>query len=370
MKFNIVISSSCIVLLVLVIIVLFTTIRDKFNTKFNTNYLITNNYCRVINDKGIQIVTNDGSLFGYGGKYSKEYCVLNPLILTDEKFKEKALALIDLDNIYTFITNIFNDKQKLPDQNLINTYPVLSSMIINPWYSSDDVYYTPQDIYYTYNLSTFKINNKIFNGLSNNGLYLSWYDSVTSINFNTGKECSVFEKIECESPLKYKCQCQQDTVRQYYLYMDNKLILDLPTQLYLGKLSDSDLLQIKLSKSLADVIPLRINTLTELETLLEKYFYNFREKAGNICELLSDDDQKEQDSFCKFFTSSSLSGIVVILRRLIINNIPSNVTMEFIQKIDNKISINKKLDYLEFFLWLAATSKVNKVSYNFILYKN
>lgn len=373
MKLSAVIGLSCLIsilILIILVIVFGLSFKNRYNNLFSTNFLMRNGYCKVIDDNGTPIITDSGSLFGIGGIYSKEYCSLNPLILTDNKFRENALAKYDLNQLYTFIMNVFSGKQKLPDQNLINTDPILSSMILNPWYTSDDSYFTSENIYYTFDLRTFKINDTIYTSFNNDGLYLSWYDELKSLNINTGDICSPLEKTDCEN-YQFKCQCQNDIVRTYYLYMDNNLILDLPAQLYLGKLSNSDIGKetVRLSKNNTPLQPLRINNLSDLENLLENRFYKFRNKVGNSCEFLLESKQKEKDSFCKFFTSSSLSGLVIVLRRILINNISDNVIEEYIQKINKKMSRNQSLDYLQFFLWLAAKSKFDKVNYKFILYK-
>jgi hypothetical protein len=362
-------GSTSIILVIAILVIGVIFLHKKYKEIFSIDYLWDNNYCIVVDESGKTIVDKDtGSLFGRNGIYSTEYCAFHPLMLTDPEFREKALALYDTSKIFTSIKNFFNGTWLLPDQNLIKKDPILSTMILNPWYTSDDVFYTPNTIQYTYDLSTFIVDGNDFYSFNNDGLYKSFYRQNINANNNTKTKCLPVDVFTCEDSPGL-CNCQQQDIEVYYLYMDNRILIELPMQLYLGQLPDSQTKTITIKvagkKQEAKIEPFKVTKLEDLEDLLTKRFYQFKAKVGKGCEGVSSKDQKKYDSQCKFFQSDALAGLVIALRRIIIINIPESVRDAWIEKIDKNISMDTALSYLEFFLWLAAKSHRDKITYNF-----
>ena len=176
-------GSTSIILIIAILVIGVIYFHKKYKEIFSIDYLWDNNYCTVVDESGKTIVDKDtGSIFGRNGIYSTEYCVFHPLMISDSEFREKALTLYDTSKIFTSIKNFFNGTWRLPDQNLIKTDPVLSTMILNPWYTSDDVFYTPNTIQYTYDLKTFIVDGKEFYSFENDGLYSSFFKQNINAN--------------------------------------------------------------------------------------------------------------------------------------------------------------------------------------------
>jgi hypothetical protein len=114
--------------------------------------------------------------------------------------------------------------------------------------------------------------------------------------------------------------------------MDSNLLIELPMQLYLGQLPDSQTekvsVKVRGQKKELSIEPLRVKTLGDLQSVLDKRFYQFIEKSlttQSDCNNLSSKNQKLYDSRCKFFQSDALAGLVIALKRIIIINIPESV---------------------------------------------
>jgi hypothetical protein len=362
-------GSTSIILIIAILVIGVIYFHKKYKEIFSIDYLWDNNYCIVVDENGKTVVDKDtGSIFGRNGIYSTEYCAFHPLMLTDSEFREKALSLYDTSKIFTAIKNFFNRTWLLPDQNLIKTDPVLSTMILNPWYTSDDVFYTPNTIQYTYDLKTFIVDGKAFFSFDNDGLYSSFYRENINANRETKTKCSPKDTFVCEDSPGL-CQCQYEDLEVYYLYMDNRILIELPMQLYLGQLDDSQTktISIKVGGKIqqAKIEPFKVTNIEDLEKLLERRFYQFKDAIGTACDRVSSKNQKAYDSKCKFFQSDALAGLVVALKRIIIINIRESVRDAWITKVDDKINMDTTLSYLEFFLWLAAKSHRDKITYNF-----
>jgi hypothetical protein len=362
-------GSMSVILVIAILVISVIYLHKKYKEIFSIDYLWDNNYCIVVDENGKTVVDKDtGSIFGRNGIYSTEYCAFHPLMLTDSEFREKALALYDTSKMFTSIKNFFNGTWRLPDQNLIKADPILSTMILNPWYTSDDVFYTQNTIQYTFDLKTFIVDGKAFFSFDNDGLYSSFYRENINANKDTKTKCSPKDTFVCEDSPGL-CNCQYEDVEVYYLYMDNRILIELPMQLYLGQIPDSQTkkIEIKVSgkKQEANIEPFRVTKLEDLEDLLTKRFYQFKDKIKTNCDLVSSKDQKAYDSECKFFQSDALAGLVIALKRIIIINIPESVRDAWIKKVDDKINMDTSLSYLEFFLWLAAKSHRYQITYNF-----
>jgi hypothetical protein len=370
-------GSTSIILVIAILVIVGIYLHNRYMDIFSINFLWEKGFCKVIDDKGKVVVDKDtgslfGTLFNKDGVYSIEYCAFNPLMLTDPTFRDSAINLYGGNKMFTAIKRLFNGTWRLPDQNLIKEDQVLSSMILNPWYTSDDVFYTQNNIEYTSDLKTFIVDGKQFNGFDEKGLYYSYHKENMYANNNTLEKCSMQDKLICNNTPGL-CDCSFQNVPMYYLYMDDRVLIELPMQLYLGKLPDSQTEKISIKvrgkKTDLSIEPLRVKNLEDLERVLDKRFYQFIWQdltTGVNCNNLSTKDQKLYDDKCKFFQSDALAGIVIALKRIIIINIPESVRDALIEKIDRKISLDQRLDYLQFFLWLAAKSHKEKITYNFI----
>lgn len=348
------ISTSLVVCLIFFIIVIALIcyaiywVYKRYMKIFNIDFLWKSGKCNFINDAGINVLNKDsGSLFGKNGIYSYHYCALNPLMLTDKEYKKNVLNIYDVNKMINAVKNLNNGTWKLPGKDIIEKDNILANMILNPWYTSDDPYNTTQNVYYTSDLSNFMINNNSINVKSENrGMNLGWYDKIDS---------------------------KQNTNRSYYLYTDNKIIINLPISLYMGKYQSSiGDLEIKINgkKSRVDELGSKaivINTVSDLKKLLEETFYKFKEKIGDTCKNLDTGGQKEKDSICKFFPSNGLGGFITVLKRIIVLHLPSTVIDDFISEFESSMYY-MNVDYLEFFLWMAMKSYRDEITYNFILY--
>ena len=359
----------CIILIIVSIVMGVNYLHDIYMDVFMIDYLWNNGFCDVVDEKGKTLVDKDtGSLFGSDGVYSIEYCAFNPLMISDPNFREQAITLYGgPGKLIESFGKFLNGTWKLPDQNMLKNDLPLSSMIINPWYTSDDAYFTPVQVEFTPDLSTFKVGANKFVGMKPDGLYMSWFDKYMNYNKRKLRECKFTEMKECEdSPST--CDCKFDTIRQYYLYTDNRLIIELPMQLYLGKEGKAGQeIDIKISgvKTKRRVEPLKIETVAQLNSLIENRFYAFKAVVGTKCNNVLEKDQKAYDSACKFFTSDALSGLVTVFRRILVIHLPPSVIDAFIQQVETQISKNKQLSYLQFFIWLSCTSYRDKIKYIF-----
>lgn len=369
----------CIVLVSISIVVLFKFLHTKYMDIFSIDYLWESNYCRVLDENNELVIDKkSGSIFGKDGMYSIEYCAFHPLFLTDPAFREKTLELYSIDKIFASIKNFFTGEWTLPDQNLIQKDPVLASMILNPWYTSDDIFYTQTKIQYTFDLSEFIIGDKKYSNFNTDknkpdGMQLSWYKKYMNTNIATKTKCEQKDEVACNtSPAMCKCSYTDNEV--YYLFMDTNVMIQLPMQLYLGKLPDSQsqnviTVKVKGKTKKIPLAPIRITKLDDLKTVLADKFYAFKNIIKSECNTISDAQQKSSDSKCKFFKSDALAGVIIALKRIIIINIPESVRDDFIKDVDNIIAKNLTLNYLQFFLWLAAKSHRDKITYDFVPYK-
>lgn len=363
----------CVILIIVSIVMGVKYLHDRYMEIFHIDYLWENGLCDITDEQGKTLIDKDtGSLFGNDGVYSIEYCAFNPLMISDPNFREQALTLYGgPGKLIQSFQKFFNGDWVLPDQNMLKNDLPLSSMILNSWYTSDDAYFTPVQVDFSTDLSTFKIGPHKFIGMNPDGLYLSWSDQYMNYNDEKLRQCKATEIKECEnSPAT--CKCKLQTVRQYYLYTDNRLIIELPMQLYLGKEGGAaKQIEIKVGgkKQTRTIEPLKIETLTQLKSLIEDRFYAFKANVGTKCNNVSAKDQKAYDSQCKFFTSEALSGLVTVFRRILVIHLPSSVIDAFIEDVDTKISKNKKLSYLQFFIYLSCTSYRDKLKYVFVPFK-
>ena len=374
-------SSSCFVLIIVLIGACINYLYGRFFEIFEIDYLWENRFCIVNDDKTkISIDNETGSLIGSSVNdstvYSIEYCALQPLFLTDPEFRDSALTLYGgIGPIFSSLNKFYNDTYKVPDKGLITKDPVLATMILNPWYTSDDAYFTTVEVEFTLDLNVFKIGARKFVGFNADGLYLSWADTNMDFNETSLQECKYTEKKLCEDNLA-ECECKYQSVRQHYLYMDNNLIITLPMQLYLGKeqAKTAQKIEVKVGgkKKELTLEPIQIKTLADLDQVLQKRFFEFKRVIGRDCNNISASQQKAYDAKCKFFNSTSvasqesLSGLIVVLRRILVLHLPETVINEYVTRVEDRISKNKQLNYLEFFLWLACLSFRDKITYKFV----
>jgi hypothetical protein len=373
-KTYIALSGFTSLILVIVGLVLgFNYLRKRFIEIFQIDYLSQNQKCDVTDDDGNPVIDEEnGSIFGRmfdeNGLYSIEYCALHPLMLTDKEFRANTLTLYGgPTKILTSIKKFYDGVWKVPDKGLIEADPVLSTMVLNPWYTSDDVYFTPVKVEYTTDLSTFIVDGKKLVGLKATGLNLSWGESVINYNDVKLEKCKGPDLAKCEvNPST--CDCKLQNVRQYYLYIDNNLVIELPIQLYLGKEGKkTENIQIKVGGKMKNkaIEPLQIKTIDDLDTIIEDKFFKFKYKIGDKCEKLVDKKFNSYDEFCKFFKWDGLEGIVITLRRILVIHLPSDVIDKYIDRVDKKVNRTIQVNYLEFFLWLACKSYRDKISYYF-----
>ena len=397
---------TSIILVIAILVIGVNYLYNRYMEIFQIDFLWNNGFCNVIDDNGNRIVDgitiidrlkylfygkddkkksydddeedeDDKRKYLFYGKdsvYSREFCAFNPLMLTDKNFRESATALYDKDKMFKGIKRIINGTWVLPNRDLINKDPVLFSMILNPWYIRDDVFYTKQKIQYTFDLRTFIIDGVEFSNFTDRGgVYHSSYTNVINANSSTRVDCSddITDVITCRDNPGI-CPCSVQNVPIHYLYIDSTLLVELPAQFYLGKIPDSQTKRVKVKiygkEKELDIKPLRIETLKDMEDLVFTRFYDFEQKmrVDNFsCDDLIAADQKKYDSRCKFFESNALAGLIVALRRLIIINIPESVRDDWIKKVDDLNNRGQQLNYFEFFLWLAAKSHRDKITYEF-----
>lgn len=360
-------------------------LHSRYMEIFHINHLIDNNFCSATDEGGKEYLDpENGSIYGKDNLYSKEYCAFHPLMLTDDKFRESALALYGgLGGLFSAFMKLYNGVLELPDVTLPSKDPVLANMILNPWYSSDTAFFTNVFVDYTLDLKTFIIDFKRYNikyddKSGEEGLFLSWGKTRMSYNQEKLRECKSNEKAECvDNPAS--CPCKNMDVNVYYLYTSNDNIIELPMRLYMGKVDEKDAKTIKIKKggkSQDKIIqPLKVKTVENLERVLMENFFEFRKglkKDTNgltDCEGLILKSQKAYDSKCKFFGSDALEGLVTALRRIIVINISEEAARGYKEKVDKIISLNKTLNYLQFFLWLAIRSQFEKLSFVFRPFK-
>jgi hypothetical protein len=382
MKTKSYIALSGIVSLLLVIASIVGFVNYLHNTYmeiFHIGHLIDNNFCSAIDEGGKEYIDpENGSIYGKDNLYSKEYCAFHPLMLTDEKFRESALTLYGgLGGLFSAFMKLYNREIELPDVTLPSKDPVLANMILNPWYSSDTAFFTNVFVDYTLDLKTFIIDYKRYNikyddKSGEEGLFLSW--AKTRMNYNEEKlrECKSNEKAECvDHPAS--CPCKNMDVNVYYLYTSNDNIIELPMRLYMGKVDEKDAKTIKIKKGgkATDKViqPLKVKTVQDLERTLMENFFGFKKSVGKECEGITLKTQKAYDSKCKFFGSDALEGLVTALRRIIVINISNEAALGYKEKVDKIISLNKTLNYLQFFLWLAIRSQYEKLTFTFRPFK-
>lgn len=371
-------GSVCIILIIIAIVIGLNNLHNLYMDVFHIDYLWDNGFCDVLDEEGNTLVDKDtGSLFGKDGVYSIEYCAFHPLMISDPMFKEQALTLYGgpgklIQSFWKFL----NGTWKLPDQNMLKIDPPLSSMIINPWYTSDDAYFTPVTVDFSTDLSTFKIGPNKFIGMNPDGLYLSWSEEEMNYNNTKLQKCKGIDLTNCEkSPAT--CDCKFQKVIQYYLYTNNRIIIELPMQLYLGNQDEKVAKDISIKVNgvvkTRRIEPLKIETLAKLKQVIEAKFYAFKDEmkvAKITCDKISEKDQKKYDSACKFFTSDSLSGLVTVFRRILVIHLPNSVIDAYIEEVQTLINKNKKLSYLQFFIYLSCTSYRDKIKYIFVPFKN
>jgi hypothetical protein len=197
------------------------------------------------------------------------------------------------------IKRIINGTWELPNRDLVSKDPVLFSMILNPWYIRDDVFYTKQKIQYTFDLRTFIIDGVEFSNFKDTGggVYHSSYENVINANSSTQVDCSedIIDVITCRDNPGI-CPCSVQNVPIHYLYIDSTLLVELPAQFYLGKIPDSQTNRVKVKiygkEKELDIKPLRIETLKDMEDLIFKRFYEtenitYKQIYEDALELLS-----------------------------------------------------------------------------------
>jgi hypothetical protein len=382
MKTKSYIASSGIVSIILVIVGIVSFVnylRDRYMEIFHINYLWDNNLCSATDEAGKEYIDKEnGSIYGKDDLYSIEYCAFHPLMLTDPKFKESALTLYGgISKLLSTFIDFFNEKIKVPDTSLPSKNPVLANMILNPWYTSDDAFFTNVEVKFTPSLNVFIIDGKsyyiTYNDTSGKeGLFMSFYKTKLNYNQEKLRECNNSEKVRCRnSPLD--CPCQNMDVQINYLYTSNDNIIELPMRLYLGMVDEKDTKTIKIKvggKSTDKVVqPLKVNKLADLEKVLTDNFIGFKNIVKKDCEGIIAKSQKAYDSKCKFFSSDALSGLVIALKRIIVRNIPEKVSLEYKEGVDKIIKQNRSLNYMQFFLWLAIRAVTEKLTFTFVPFK-
>jgi hypothetical protein len=325
-----------------VFILCFYSIYNAYNTiQAQTDLLINNNQCDDVDDDG----NNYFDTPSHPGTYDARLCSFNPLMLSDKDFRDNILSLYGPNKIVTAIKNLTTGAWNYPSTSLIQKDPVLSKMILNSWFTADDALNTHKTVYYSKTLNSFSIDGIEYNNFDNSGLNLSSYTDPKSGKTN------------------------------YYLYMDNNVMIELPIQLYIQNLPQEQRGNQKVKvngvfKTL-NVPPINITNINDLKSVLSDKFYNFIDNNKNTCKQLNPDGQKNNDNICKFFASDSLSGLVIALKRILV--VPMNnpiVVADYINYVDTQISNSSRITYLEFFLWLAMKSHRDSLTYDFILDKN
>lgn len=327
--------TSILIIIIYIIYTVYTSIQAQ------ADQLISNNQC--------DDVDNDGNNYfntpSHPGTYDSKLCLLNPLMLSDKEFRDSILSIYGPKKIVTAITNLTTGAWTFPSTSLIQKDQTLSNMILNPWFTADDALNAHKLVTYSKTLNSFTIDGKTYNNFNNSGLNLSSY--VDSVTGNA----------------------------HYYLFMDNNVVIELPIQLYIENLTPAQQGNQKVKvngvfKTL-NVPPINITSIDDLKTVLSDKFYNFLDTTGNTCKSLNLDGQKANDNYCKFFTSDSLSGLVVVLKRIIV--VPMNnpiVIADYITYVEQQISNSSRITYLEFFLWLAMKSHRDSITYDFVLDRN
>jgi hypothetical protein len=309
-----------------------------------TKTLMDHDQCNASDTNGKSIFSSGGVPYTPNGPFDEKFCIFNPLFLTDVEFRESALMLYTPSQIITAFIKILNGSYQLPSSSLIQQDPVLANMILNPWFTSDTPFNVTEKITYNKSLNSFVLNGEEYNNFSNSGINLSSYVDKKTRETN------------------------------YYLFMDNKVILELPIQLYIQKLP-AELRGNQKVKSggvwkTVNVDPINIVTVDNLHTVLEHDFYQFKDRSGfKTCQNRDSKEQKDVDSTCKFFSADSLSGLIVALKRILVINLPDNVIADYIEYVNIKISNGTRITYMEFFLWLAMKSHRDKVTYDFQMIK-
>ena len=328
------IISSTIVIIILVIIIIIVLSYNSI--KAMSDQLISYNQCNAIDNNGDPVYENQG------GTYSDLLCPLNSLLITDPEFREKTLKIYSPSKMANAIYNIASNNWVLPNTNIIAKDQVLAGMVINEWYTSDDALNARKTIEYNSDLSSFTIDGINYNNFSNSGLNLSQYKDSKGIIV-------------------------------FYLYMDNNVIIELPIQLYISKLSENQRgnqkVKVKGVFRTVNVDPIDIQSIDDLKNLLDEKFYKFKDSSHKSCMGLNPDGQKENDEYCKFFNVNGLNGLIIALKRVIVVNLPENINSDYISYIEKKISLGQTLTYLEFFLWLAMLSYRDSITYDFKLIK-
>lgn len=335
MIISIIIIISCISIILLMYYVVYIVYR---NIQEQTDVLVENKQCLYTDNEGDPLFINNE------GIYNDSLCILNPLLITDDGFRESALSLYSPDKLLLSLKNIYNGVWTVPSTKIINQDPILANMILNPWFSSDDSFNSYKSVFFNNTINSFTIDNVQYNNIDNSGINLSSY-------------------------------LDKNGIEQYYLFIDNNVIIELPVQLYIGnlRLEEQQTPQTVSVNGVSKVLkltPIKISFLSELLTILDEKFYKFRDNFSKTCIRLNVTNQEENDNTCKFFTKETISGIVVVLKRIIV--VPMNndiVVSDYITRIEEKNSKGSKINYLEFFLWLAMKSYRDNITYNFILNK-
>jgi hypothetical protein len=303
-----------------------------------TDLLVRNNQCLDSDINGNPIFANNQ------GPYDDRLCIFNSLLVSDKEFRNNTLSLYPPKNITNAIQNLSNGTWTWPSTKLIQQDSILSNMILNPWFTADDALNSHTKVTYSKSLNLFIIDGVSYNNFDNSGLNLSSY-------------------------------IDKDRNTNYYLFLDNNVVIQLPIQLFIYNLNknkqpSSQIIKVNGVFKTLNITPIQITTVDDLKTILNDQFYSFRNASSNTCLGLNLDAQKTNDNTCKFFTADSVGGIVTALKRVVVVPMQNDaVVADFIMYVENKIATSIKLTLLEFFLWLAMKSHRDNITYDFVLDK-
>jgi hypothetical protein len=296
-------SSSFVIVVVVVVIAYFIyTVYAQLMT--HTDYLISISQCEP------EVIDINQFL-----------CVLHPLFVTDATFRNNVIAKYDLTKLIKAIGYLYDGSwtnTPAPDG-------YLKFMVMNPWYISDEKNFTKDIVYYAADLTTFEYNGIPFSAFSGeDGLYLSKY-------------------IDPEVKITY-----------WYLYIDFSILINIRTDIVKGDLV--------------------VKSANDVDTALMQRFYEFYRNNLRIgaCENLLPKAQQTVAQKCLFFnpktdkTPESFSGLIKVLRRIIVVALEDNLINDYISQIDKKISEHQTISRMQFFMWLAMKSQRDSVKYEFL----
>jgi hypothetical protein len=332
-------SSSILVIIILSLYVLYIINQGLVE---QSTYLVNNNQCLDTDANGNPIfISNQGAV-------DDRLCIFNSLLISDPVFRESVLSLYSPGKMLLAIENLSSGKWPYPSTKLVQEDPILSTMILNQWFSSDDALNSHRNVMFSNTLNFFVVDGKTYSNFDNSGLNLSSYIDKNG------------------NPI-------------FYIFMDNNVVIELPIQLFIYNLpveqQKNQRVKIKGIWKILNVPPIKITDVESLKSILTDKFYNFKDTQTDgsfrkSCLGLNPDEQKQNDNNCKFFTSDSIGGIVTVLKRVVVVPMQNDaIVSDYISYVENKVINFQQITLLEFFLLLAMKSHRDSITYDFKLDK-